>query len=96
MIYGVVICGVVICEVDKVELEDLNLTSNAFTLILKSILIIVIASISCVSYTRIAVLSESNNCLAVFWPLMFLAIFWNIDRSIERIDLDGVLLKDTR
>ena len=66
VIYGVVICGVVIYEIDKVELEDLNLASNAFTLALKSILIIVITSISCVSYIRIIVLSKSSNYSAIF------------------------------
>ena len=75
VIYGVVIYGVVICGVDKVGLEDLNLASNTFTLILKSVLMIVMASISYVSCARIAVLSESNNCSAVFWPLIFSAIF---------------------
>ena len=75
VICEVVIYGVVICGVDKVELEDLNLASNAFTLTLKSILITVITSISYISCARIAVLSESNNCSAVFWPLMFSAMF---------------------
>ena len=74
MILRAVICEVVIYEVDKVELEDLNLAFNAFTLILKSVLIVVIALISYASYTRIIMLSESNNCLAIFWPLIFLAI----------------------
>ena len=75
VIYGVVICGVVIYEIDKVELEDLNLASNAFTLALKSILIAVITSISYVSCARITVLSRSSDYSAVFWPLIFLVIF---------------------
>ena len=90
------ICGVVICGVDEVGLEGLNLASNAFTLTLKLVLIIVITSISCVSYARITVLSESSDCSAIFWPLIFPAIFWNIDRPIERIDLDDILSKGTR
>ena len=75
VIYGVVIYGVVICGVDKVGLEGLDLASNTFTLALKSILIAVMTSISYVSYIRIAVLFESNDCSAVFWPLIFSAMF---------------------
>ena len=75
VIYEVVIYEVIICGVDKVELEDLNLASNAFTLALKSILIAVMTSISCVSYARITVLFGSNNYSAVFWPLIFPAMF---------------------
>ena len=66
MILRVVIYEVVIYEVDKIGLEDLNLASNTLTLTLKSILIAVITSISCASYIRIVVLSESNNCSAIF------------------------------
>ena len=96
VICGVVICGVVICGVNRVGLKGLDLASNAFTLVLKSILIAVMTSISYVSCVRITVLSELNDCSAVFWPLVFSAMFWNIDRSIERIDLNGVLSKGTR
>ena len=66
VIYEVVICEVIICGVDEIELEDLNLASNTFTLALKLILIVVIASISYISCAKIAVLSESSDCLAVF------------------------------
>ena len=74
MILRAVIYEVVICGVGEVELEDLNLASNAPTLALKSVLIAVMASISCASCARIAVLSGPNDCSAVFWPLVFPAM----------------------
>ena len=75
VICGVVICGVVVYGVGGVGLEGLNLASNAFTLALKSVLMAVMASISCVSCARIAVLSGSGDYSAVFWPLVFPAMF---------------------